>query len=299
MSLKLAKETNMQTPDRYCVIGHPIAHSRSPWIHTRFAHMVGHNIVYTAEESPLEGFATTVQQLRTQGLKGANVTVPFKLQAYALAQQHSDRATLAQAANTLYWQDDGTLYADNTDGLGLVRDITVNAGQTLQGQRVLLLGAGGASAGVLGEVLAQRPALVVVANRTVSKAEALVAQHQACAQTYAVTLEACTLDAVTQSDSPLPAFDVIINGTASSLSGQALLLPPARVAPQALLYDMMYGAAAMAFLQQASTLHARARDGLGMLVEQAAAAFALWRGVTPDTHNVLHALRQRIAQPQE
>ena len=279
------------SPARYCVIGHPVAHSRSPWIHARFAQQTQQALHYHTQDSPLDGFAATLQQLHAQGYHGANVTVPFKLEAFTLAHTRSPRAELAQAANTLCWQADGSLYADNTDGVGLVRDITVHAQQPLAGKRLLLLGAGGASAGVLGELIAQAPKQITIANRSVHKAQALVEQHHTIAQQYHVDVQCCTLEAALAHDTTLPAFDVVINATASSLSGQPLVLPAQRLAPHALAYDMMYGAAALPFLQHATQHGARTRDGLGMLVEQAAAAFTLWRGVTPDTAPVLAELR--------
>lgn len=292
------------TMAQYGVIGHPVTHSRSPWIHARFAEQTGQQLRYIAIDSPTDAFATTLARLRSEGYLGVNVTVPFKLEAFALADVRSARAELAQAANTLVWrEEDGgvLLHADNTDGAGLMRDIRHNAGVTLAGRHVLVLGAGGGSAGVLGALLAEAPASVTVANRSVDKAEQLVAHHAAVAAAHQVQLQACSLAAVL-ADAGLPgclpdAFDVVLNGTASSLGGQPLLLPARRFAGDALACDMMYGAAALPFLQHASRCGAQARDGLGMLVEQAALAFAWWRGVTPDTGPVLATLRQIVDAP--
>ena len=301
-------------PARYGVIGHPVSHSRSPWIHARFAAQTGQQLSYIAIDSPPDGFAATLVRLRSEGYGGVNVTVPFKHQAFAAADVRSARAELAQAANTLLWREDAgqwRLHADNTDGAGLMRDIRHNAGVTVAGRQVLLLGAGGASAGVLGALLEHTPASVTVANRSVDKAEQLVQQHAAVAAGHGVTLRACSLAAVLENtalDGPAPAsqvtgprfpdaFDIIFNGTASSLGGTPLLLPARRFAPGALACDMMYGAAALPFLQHAQACGAVARDGLGMLVEQAALAFALWRGVTPETAPVLAELRAVVDAP--
>lgn len=283
--------------DRYAVIGHPVSHSRSPWIHTRFAELTGQALVYTAIDSPEDDFAGTLQRMRQDGFAGANVTVPFKLEAFTLADRRSTRATLAGAANTLIWQRHGDqlqLHADNTDGIGLMRDIVHNAGVPLTGQHILLLGAGGASAGVLGVLLAERPASITIANRSIDKAEALAASHADWAAQHGSTLQAIRLEQVL-ADAALPqAFDVVINGTSSSLSGQPLQLAARHLAPHALVYDMMYGPAARPFLQHAASLGAQTRDGLGMLVEQAAEAFRLWRGVRPATAPLLSALRQEV-----
>lgn len=290
-------------PARYGVIGHPIGHSRSPWIHAAFARQTGQDLTYTAIDSPLDGFAATLDRLHLEGYGGVNVTVPFKFEAHALATTHSERATLAQAANTLMWrhtpQGSVTLHADNTDGAGLVRDITHNAALPLAGRRILVLGAGGASAGVLGALIAERPAAIVVANRSLGKADRLVVQHAQVAARHGVALTLSGLDAVTAGPtdpaSPLPAsFDVIVNATSTSLGGAPLRLRPACLVPGALVYDMMYGPAAAPFLDAAAGLGATVRDGLGMLVEQASEAFALWRSVRPDTGPVLAELRAML-----
>ncbi|MBQ0957870.1 shikimate dehydrogenase [Ideonella sp. 4Y11] len=278
----------MSFPDRYAVVGHPVEHSRSPAIHAAFAAQTGDEIIYERLLAPLDGFADTVRRFAAEGARGCNVTVPFKFEALALATRATPRATLAGAANTLRFDADGWL-ADNTDGIGLLRDIEQGAGRPLAGQRVLLVGAGGAGAGVLGPLLEARPAQVVLANRTLQRAEALVKRHAALAQAQGVTLSASGLEA------PGQAFDLVINASASSLGGAAAPVPAATLRPGALAVDLMYGAAARPFLDWALAHGAEGRDGLGMLVEQAAEAFALWRGCRPDTAPVLAALRASLA----
>ena len=276
-------------PDRYCVMGNPIAHSRSPRIHSLFADLTGQSLVYERELVALDGFDAALQALVANGTRGMNVTVPFKLDAARLADTRSDRVVRAGAANTLVVGVDGRIHADNTDGLGLVADIIRNAGVALAGQRVLLLGAGGAAAGALAPLLAQAPAQLVVSNRTASKAEALVAQHADLALLYKTELLALAAPALNGH------FDIIINATASSLQGAAIPVPSAVVRPGALVYDMMYGPAAQPFLDWATEHGAVGRDGLGMLVEQAAEAFALWRGVRPPSAPVLAQVRAELA----
>ena len=276
------------TPDSYCVIGNPVAHSRSPWIHARFAELTGQPVHYDRALVPLDGFADFVRDFAAQGGKGCNITVPFKLQAAELATSASDRVRLAGAANTLVLSADG-IHADNTDGLGIVADITRNAGVQIAGCDVLLLGAGGAAAGALGSLVEQKPQRIAVVNRTHAKAQALVAQHAALAALYKVELSAYErsgLEAdLTQN------FDIIINATASSLTGADVPAPASVLHARSLAYDMMYGPAAKPFLDWASSHGALARDGLGMLVEQAAESFALWRGVRPPSAQVLAELR--------
>ena len=277
-------------PDRYAVAGNPIAHSRSPLIHTQFAQQTGQAMVYERLLCPLDDFPATLTDFVNAGAKGCNVTVPFKFEAFEMAARRTPRAELAQAANTLRFDaaTEGGWLADNTDGVGLVRDITVNAGVTLAGARVLLLGAGGASAGVLGPLIEARPAEIVVANRTADKAQVLVDRHADWARQHGVTLSARSLS------EPGRAYDVFINGTAASLSGGGIPVDPEVLRPGSLALDMMYGPAAQAFLDWAHTHGAIARDGLGMLVEQAAESFALWRGVRPDTAPVLAAMRALV-----
>lgn len=273
---------------RYAVLGNPVAHSRSPVIHAAFAAQTGEAVQYERLLAPLDGFAATVRAFAASGAGGCNVTVPFKFEAYALCPRHTPRAELAQAANTLRFDAEGWL-ADNTDGVGLMADIEMTAGVALRGRRVLLVGAGGAAAGVLGPLLETHPAEVVVANRTVAKAEALVERHAALAQRLGVPLRACGLAA------PSEAFDVVLNSSASSLGGGEVPVPASVVRPGALAVDLMYGAAAEPFLAWARGHGAVARDGLGMLVEQAAESFALWRGVRPNTALVVQMLRGQLA----
>lgn len=279
--------------DQYRVFGNPVEHSRSPWIHARFAELTGQTLTYTKQQVPLDGFAAAVAAFAEAGGQGCNVTVPFKFEAAALAHQRSERVRLADACNVLSFarDDQGRLQvqADNSDGLGLVRDIEQNAGVTLRDKHVLLIGAGGAAAGVLGPLLDAAPHSLVVANRSVAKAEALVARHAALAQLRGVALCASGLDALPTG------FDVVINATASSLSGAAVPVAATVLKPGALACDMMYGPAAQGFLGWAQAQGAQPRDGLGMLVEQAAEAFALWRGVRPPSAQVLAELRALLA----
>ncbi len=272
--------------DRYVVAGNPVEHSQSPFIHAAFAQQTGQTLEYGRLLVPLGGFETAAHVLAEGGAKGCNITVPFKFDAFSLAARHTPRALLAQAANVLRFDAEGWL-ADNTDGVGLVRDIERNAGLALADLRVLLIGAGGASSGALGPLLAARPAELVIANRTLEKARALVERHRE--PTSASTLlRAATLDGCGRG------FDVVINASASSMQGMAVPVSPAALAPGSLALDMMYGPAARPFLDWAEEHGARGRDGLGMLVEQAAAAFELWRGVSPETAPVLVALRERM-----
>ena len=280
-------------PDRYAVIGHPVAHSRSPAIHAAFAAQTGQLLDYCRLACALDGFAAAVRGFADNGARGCNVTVPFKFDALALAAVATDRARLAGAANTLRFDASGWL-ADNTDGVGLVRDLQVAAGWPLAGTRLLLVGAGGAGAGVLGPLLAAQPACLVLANRSLDKAQALVQRHQAWAALHGVPLAACTLaQAVGQAKAHGP-FDIVINASASSLAGQTSPVDAAVLAPGARVVDLMYGPAAAPFLAWAHAAGAQARDGLGMLVEQAAEAFMLWRGVRPQTAPVLRQLRAQV-----
>ncbi|WP_309678719.1 shikimate dehydrogenase [Polaromonas sp.] len=278
--------------DQYYVLGNPIAHSKSPQIQARFAELTGQRLHYDKLLVPLDGFATTLAQLLQNGVRGCNVTVPFKLQAFDAAHSSSDRAQLAQAANTLKL-DAGTLHADNTDGVGLVNDIQNNAGVALAGRDVLLIGAGGAGAGVLGPLLAAGPRRLVLVNRTLAKAEALVARHQAHPSLHALLSKTDLLALDIQGLSA--DFDVVINASASSLAGAAVPVSGRVLKPGALACDLMYGPAAAGFMTWAAAHGAQPRDGLGMLVEQAAEAFALWRGVRPPSQQVLQELRKQLA----
>ena len=273
--------------DRYAVVGNPIAHSKSPQIHAAFARQTGQALSYEALLAPVDGFAQTVADFRAQGGRGLNVTVPFKLEAFALAERHTPRAQAAGAVNTLAFDADGVL-GDNTDGAGLVRDLTANLDFALAGRRILLLGAGGATRGVLLPLLDSRPARLTIANRTVAKAEALAALFAARAGDTA--LDACGFDALAGRR-----FDLVINATAASLADELPPLPPGLYAEGALAYDMMYGRAPTRFMRAAlADGAARVADGLGMLVEQAAESFTLWRGVRPDSAPVLAELRRQL-----
>ena len=272
--------------DRYAVIGNPVEHSRSPFIHSQFALATGQDLTYTRLPCPDDGFERTVRGFAAGGGRGCNVTVPFKFDASRLAARRTDRAALAGAANTLRFDADGWL-ADNTDGIGLVRDIERNALVSLSGRRVLLIGAGGAAAGALGPLLQARPLALTVSNRTLPRAQELVRRHAALATAQGVTLCAAALEDCG------PAFDIVVNASASSLAQAAVPVAASVLAPGSLALDMMYGPAAQPFLAWAEAHGARARDGLGMLVEQAAQAFWLWRGVLPETAPVLAALRDR------
>jgi shikimate dehydrogenase len=273
--------------DHYCVMGNPISHSQSPWIHARFAELTGEPVVYDKREIPLEAFETSVHAFIAEGGRGCNITVPFKFQAAALATYTSERGVLAQACNVLCFKD-GQILADNTDGTGLVDDIERNAGVPLEGKRLLLIGAGGAAAGVLGPLINAQPAHISVANRTAHKAEVLVERHQSLASLQKTELIAHDLYGL-EGD-----FDVIINGTASSLGGDDVPVSEYVLKPGALAYDMMYGPGAIRFTTWARQHGAVPRDGLGMLVEQAAEAFLIWRGVRPPSAQVLAELRKVV-----
>ena len=276
--------------DRYVVAGNPVEHSQSPFIHSLFARATGEDVAYDRLWCPLDDFAGSVRRFAEAGGRGCNVTVPFKFEAIRLAARCSPRAALAQAANTLRFDQAGW-YADNTDGAGLVRDIEGNAGIALAGSRVLLVGAGGAAAGALGPLIEARPAELVVANRTLDKAVALAESHSDLAAAHHVVLAPATLD------TPGSAFDVVVNASASSLTGAELPVPGGVLRAGTLALDMMYGPAARAFVDWAEAHGAIGRDGLGMLVEQAAEAFLVWRGVRPATASVLAAVRDRLASP--
>jgi shikimate dehydrogenase len=276
----------MTSPDRYAVIGNPISQSKSPLIHAEFARASGQHMVYTAIEGPLGQFAETVDAFRAEGGKGLNVTLPFKLDACAYATELSDDARAAGAANALKFEGERVL-AQNFDGIGLVRDIVHNLGQPLAGKRVLLLGAGGASRGAILPILRELPARLFVANRSVDKAQQLVREF--LAQGASERLEGGGFE-----DLGSDTFDVIINATSASLSAAALPLPPSAFAADGLAYDMVYGKGLTPFLALARQAGMRQlADGAGMLVEQAAEAFAWWRGVRPETSTMI----ARISSP--
>ena len=242
---------------------------------------------YTRLLSPLDQFVATVRAFADGGARGCNVTVPFKGEAFAACTRLSDRARRAEAVNTIAFDADGW-FGDNTDGAGLVRDIELNAGVPLQGKRVLVLGAGGAAAGALDPLLAARPAALVVANRTPARAQTLVERFAASAARLDVPLSASALEA------PGAGFDVLVNATAASMQAAVPPLPPGTLKPGALALDMMYGAATLPFLRWARAQGAVARDGLGMLVEQAAEAYFVWMGVRPGTFQLLTELRREV-----
>ncbi len=276
--------------DLYCVMGNPVEHSRSPWIHARFAELTGETLSYGRRRIELGGFAEGLAAFRADPdgtARGCNVTVPFKFDARDAAQHLSERATLAEAVNTLSFRDDG-VHGDNTDGVGLVNDIERNAGVPIAGRDVLLIGAGGGASGVLGPLLAAGARRVVVANRTLAKAITLVQRHAALALAHHASIEAQELHTVAGD------FDIVVNASASSLSGGDVPVAASVLRPGTLAIDMMYGPAAAGFLDWARAHRAVPRDGLGMLVEQAAEAFEIWRGVRPPAAQVLAELRALV-----
>lgn len=264
---------------RYAVIGNPVAHSRSPQIHAAFARQTGEPVEYGRIESPIDDFAATATTFLHGGGAGLSVTVPFKSEALAMAGGATARAQLAGAANTLAVQADGRLLADNTDGIGLIRDLTLNLGVSLDGCRILLLGAGGAARGVIGPLLAEAPAALFVANRNGDRSASL-ATHFA----HAGPLDGGGFDEIEG------AWDIIINATSAGLCGGELPLDPESFAVDALAYEMVYGVETP-FMALARAIGASVHDGLGMLVEQAAEQFQLWRGVRPETAAVIAELR--------
>jgi shikimate dehydrogenase len=264
--------------DKYAVIGNPIAHSKSPQIHKMFAEQTGQDISYEAILAPLDSFVATVERLRKEGYKGCNVTVPFKFEAYQLAKKYHEYVYAAQAVNTLKLDCD-PIQGENTDGTGLVRDIQSNLGVTLYSKRVLLIGAGGAAYGVV-LPLRDAGAQLTIVNRTVDKARELAASHK-------------SNDVIASGYDELDGkqFDVIINATSTGLTGEMPPLPSGNFASGALAYDMMYGRETpfMKFAREHGATVVS--DGLGMLVEQAAESFFIWRGVRPDTAPVITVLR--------
>src|SRR5512143_1218395 len=274
-----------QPLDSYVVMGNPIAHSKSPQIHAQFAAQTQQAMHYGTLLVALGSFERAVSDFVAGGGKGFNITVPFKQEAWAIADERSERAQFAGAVNTIAVREDGSLYGDNTDGVGMVRDITVNHGCTITGKRVLVLGAGGAVRGVLGPLLEERPASLVVANRTVEKAIELAELFKSKGK-----IIACGFD-----DLAGQQFDLVINGTSASLQGELPPLPENILAPGAWCYDMMYGAEPTPFMRWARQQGAaHTLDGLGMLVEQAAEAFLLWRHVRPQTIPVIKAIRDGL-----
>ena len=274
----------MSVNDRYVVIGNPIAHSKSPQIHSRFAQQTSQSIDYERLLAPLDAFDQTLKSFIASGGRGANVTVPFKLDAFRAATQLSPRARAAEAVNTLRF-DAGEIFGDNTDGVGLVRDIVYNAKFEISGKAVLLLGAGGAARGVIQALLSESPSQLVIANRTPERANVLVEQFAHEAKSV---LQASSF-ADLQSD-----FDLIINATSASLASELPAVPSSIFASQSFVYDMMYSSNPTLFMQLAESHGAMTRDGLGMLVEQAAESFFIWRGVRPETASVYQWLRTQL-----
>ncbi len=271
--------------DLYSVFGNPIKHSRSPWIHARFAQQTGQQLIYTAEEIAFDDFDSRVKSFFASGGKGLNVTVPFKENAWALAHARSADAQLAGAVNTLYLGSEGQLFGDNTDGTGMLRDIVSNHGGNLAGKQLLIVGAGGAVRGVLPKLLAEKPASISIVNRTVSRAQTLVDLF--CSRGKLLALEFGQLHGIR--------FDLIINGTSAGLAGELPPLPGSIVHSDTWCYDMIYGPGDTLFQRWAKDNGAlKALNGVGMLVEQAAESFYLWRQVRPETASVIEALRAEL-----
>lgn len=272
--------------DQYAVFGNPISHSKSPTIHRQFAEQTGQDLHYAKQLVAEDAFVKTAQAFFAEGGKGLNVTVPFKVEAFHFAQQLTPRAQRAGAVNTLAMQADGRVLGDNTDGIGMVHDMH-NLGWELQGKRILVLGAGGAVRGIMQPVLAEHPIQVVIANRTVSKAEELAAHFHDLGD-----VQACGFEQLAGES-----FDVVINGTSASLTDDLPPLPSGLLNPNACCYDLMYGAEPTVFLKWAAEQGVvKLADGLGMLVGQAAEAFYLWRQIRPEVVPVITALRRQLSE---
>jgi shikimate dehydrogenase len=275
----------MTEVDRYAVFGNPIKHSRSPQIHTAFAVQTGQQLTYRAHLVELGAFDVAARTFFSEGGKGLNITVPFKLDAFAFAAELSDRARRAGAVNTLVLQAGGNIYGDNTDGVGLVRDLVENLGWQLAERRILIVGAGGAVRGILEPLLGHQPDLVVIANRTVEKAQQLARGFGDIGE-----VRACRFEGLAGNQ-----FDLVINATSASLAGELPPLPGDILNDGCCCYDLMYGVEPTPFMLWAASEMAWAvADGLGMLVEQAAEAFCIWRGVRPDTRPVIEMLRGNL-----
>jgi shikimate dehydrogenase len=275
----------MNNNDRYAVVGHPVAHSRSPFIHARFAEQTHQAIAYGTIDATPAQFESAVREFFAAGGKGLNVTVPHKEAALRLVAELTPRAKAARAVNTLAIGGNGGLLGDNTDGAGLARDLLNNQRIAIAGRRLLLLGAGGAARGVLAPLLGLRPSALTIVNRNVQRADELVAMFA----------DAGPLRAIGYEQLGAEAFDIVINATAASLAGELPPLPPRIVTAQSICYDMAYAREETPFVHWALQRGvARAVDGLGMLVEQAAESFHLWRGVRPDTASVLAALTAEL-----
>ncbi len=271
--------------DRYAVFGHPISHSKSPRIHALFAQQTGEGVDYTAQDVSAERFAGQLREFVDGGGKGLSCTVPLKELAWRVADENSGRADRAKAVNTLVVGRDGRLYGDNTDGAGLLRDLTVNLGVSFVGREVLLLGAGGASRGILGPLLDGKPHRLVIANRTLAKAETLVGEFSGLGPVSAVSFDSLAGHS----------FDLILNATAASLSGDLPPLPVGILSRGGVCYDLAYGSQPTPFVRWGQDAGAGlSADGIGMLVEQAAEAFFLWRGKRPQTRDVIELLKAEI-----
>ena len=270
--------------DTYAVMGNPIAHSQSPFIHEQFAKQTQQNLQYLKILVSLDSFSDTVTIFQREGGKGLNITLPFKQDAFKIVTQLSDRAQLAEAVNTIIFENDGKLIGDNTDGVGLLRDLTENISYNLQNKKILILGAGGAVQGILAPLLSEHPEYIVVANRTVEKAKQLATKF-----TSIGNVQACGFsDLISQS------FDLIINGTSASLKAELPPLPTNLLNNNACCYDLAYALKPTLFMQWAEQQGAKqCYDGTGMLVEQAAESFYLWREIRPETKNVIKQLREK------
>ncbi len=280
----MADPFDFEKPTKYfAVMGNPVAHSKSPFIHKQFAHQFKHRLEYTAIQVDVGGLSQAVEQFRAHGGNGLNITVPFKLDAFHLTENLSERARTAQAVNTLRFDPDGAIFGDNTDGAGLVHDIAYNLGRHIKDKQLLLLGAGGAARGVLAPLLKHHPARLVVANRSVGKARELA--HELAGHGK---LEGCGFE-----DLKGKHFDIVINATSASLKGELPPLPETLLARDALAYDLMYADKPTPFMEWAELRGAgRVVDGLGMLVEQAAESYLIWNGVRPETKSVIAQLRR-------
>jgi shikimate dehydrogenase len=276
--------TSADQVDRYAVVGNPVAHSLSPRIHASFAAQTAQTISYEAIEIPLDSFGNGIRELQQQGFSGVNVTVPFKREAWELCDHLSERAQDAGAVNTLSFLGDGSVTGDNTDGVGLTNDLVDNLGVAIERQKILLLGAGGAVRGVLGPVLAMSPERLTIANRTPQKAEALAQDFAQFGEIHALAYESLGS----------ASYDLIINGTAAGLSNQVPPIADSVLSENTVCYDMMYSLSrATAFVDWVLSHGVKqAFDGRGMLVEQAAAAFHIWRGIYPRTAEVIRSLGQ-------
>ena len=281
----MSETNNEESIDRYAVFGNPISHSKSPQIHSAFAQQTGQDLIYSAELAEVEDFEERVAAFVKNNGKGINITVPFKQQAWQLATQRSSRAERAGAVNTIIVKNDGSYFGENTDGIGLVRDLINNHQIPLSGKKILIVGAGGAVRGVIEPILKEDPVELVIANRTVEKALQLAKDFSDLG-----SITGCGFDELEGQS-----FDIVINGTSASLHGELPPLPDKLFSNNASAYDMMYAAKPTVFMQWASQ-HGTTKvfDGLGMLVEQAAESFNLWRGVEPETQPVISTIKNAL-----